>query len=455
MEPNRLYPCERILLTLSIILLMLGLAPPRDAAAFCGFYVATGDEHIYNRASKVVIARDGDRTVLTMSSDFRGDPKRFAVVIPVPTVLERGQVHIGDSLALDHLDVFSVPRLVEYYDPSPCPRGALHFRGGTQNLIALRAGVVELKASSGMVRVEAQFKVDEYDILILSAKEGQALSQWLTANGYTMPPGAASVLSSYIKQKMHFFVARVDVSEQQRLGYSYLRPIQVAYESPKFMLPIRLGMVNADGTQEMFVFTLTRWGRVESTNYPTRRVPTGLNLPEFVKGEFKAFYPVLFANQRRRQGEGALFLEYAWAVTPTRPTCDPCTAQPLSPEELRSLGAYWIRTDGNQPGEVMLTRLHVSYDSAHFPEDIQFQETGDHQNWQARYVIHHPFQGDVECTELKSYWRTVWARRKEEATNYAELTNESEEAVRRRMGTREDWTLADEGLTWWERIWSR
>ncbi|HLQ67709.1 MAG TPA: DUF2330 domain-containing protein, partial [Candidatus Limnocylindrales bacterium] len=313
----------------SILLVMFAAAlalagAPRSARAFCGFYVATGDMRIYNHASKVVIARDGDRTVLTMSSDFRGDPKEFAVVVPVPVVLEKGQVHIGDSTAVTHLDDYSVPRLVEYTDPNPCPEpkeaaqkisvvaelgsGEIHYRGG--------------KLSE--IRILAQYKVDEYDILILSAKEGRALGEWLRANGYTMPPGAAPVLSSYIKQGMYFFVAKVDVAEQQRLGFAYLRPIQVAFESPKFMLPIRLGMVNAKGPQEMIVLTLTRRGRVETTNYRTVRMPTDLDVPEFVKGEFVSFYPLLFDNMRRKEGEDVVFQEYAWVVIPSRPNCDPC-----------------------------------------------------------------------------------------------------------------------------------
>jgi len=41
---------------------------------------------LFNRGSQVVLARDGDRTILTMANDFKGDPKEFAVVIPVPTV---------------------------------------------------------------------------------------------------------------------------------------------------------------------------------------------------------------------------------------------------------------------------------------------------------------------------------------------------------------------------------
>ena len=75
----------------------------------------------------------------------------------------------------------------------------------------------------------------------------------------------------------------MNLQEQTRLGFAYLRPLQIAFESPKFMLPIRLGTVNADGPQELYVFTLTRKGRVETTNYRTTKLPTGMDLPVFVR----------------------------------------------------------------------------------------------------------------------------------------------------------------------------
>src|SRR5947208_1523861 len=80
-------------------------------SAFCGFYVCKADTRLFNQASQVVLVRDDDRTVLTMANDFKGDPREFAVVIPVPTVLERGQIHIGDKALIEHLDAYSAPRL--------------------------------------------------------------------------------------------------------------------------------------------------------------------------------------------------------------------------------------------------------------------------------------------------------------------------------------------------------
>src|SRR5207253_11079002 len=200
-------------------------------------YVAKADTRLFNQASQVVLARDGDRTVLTMANDFKGDPKEFAVVIPVPTFLQREQIHVAEKALLDHLDAYSAPRLVEYFDEDPC-------RPPYPAVMAAPEGVAggvmggrmeEDRAKSLGVKIEAKYTVGEYDILILSAKESRGLETWLIESGYRIPPGASRVLGGYLKQGMRFFVAKVNLDQQSKLGFTYLRPLQVAYESPKFM----------------------------------------------------------------------------------------------------------------------------------------------------------------------------------------------------------------------------
>ena len=108
--------------------LLILCAKPELARSFCGFYVAKADTKIFNKASQVVLARQDDKTVITMVNDFKGDPKEFAVVIPVPTLIEKGQIHVGDKKIIDHLDAYTSPRLVEYHDGSPCQLHALRER---------------------------------------------------------------------------------------------------------------------------------------------------------------------------------------------------------------------------------------------------------------------------------------------------------------------------------------
>ncbi|MBD0362225.1 MAG: DUF2330 domain-containing protein, partial [Coleofasciculus sp. C3-bin4] len=109
----------RILLTLLITIVAV-VCFAQKAWAFCGFYVAKADTKLYNQASQVVIARNGSRTILTMANDYQGDVKDFALVVPVPVVLQQDQVNVGDPQIIERLDAFSAPRLVEYFDPDPC-----------------------------------------------------------------------------------------------------------------------------------------------------------------------------------------------------------------------------------------------------------------------------------------------------------------------------------------------
>jgi hypothetical protein len=254
---------------------------------------------------------------------------------------------------------------------------------------------------------------------------------------------------------MKFFVAKVNLAQQSKLGFNYLRPLQVAYESPKFMLPIRLGMVNADGPQELFVYTLTRKGRVETTNYRTVKLPTGMDLPVYLKdrGEFNGFYKAMFTRQLDREDRRALFLEYAWDMN----WCDPCAADPLSQDELRQLGVFWLQgapaIRGGGPSDVFLSRLHVRYDNAHFPEDLVFQETADRSNFQGRYVLRHAWTGADSCEAATAYRASVRQRHEQEVVQLASLTGWDAAAIRRRAGIG---TPAEAGVkpaTWWEKIW--
>ena len=444
------------LILLIVPVLLLGLLFSDTVAAFCGFYVARADAKLFNRASQVVMVRDGDRTVLTMANDFRGDPKEFAVVIPVPSVLQREQIHVGDKALIDHLDAYSAPRLVEYFDENPCARLEMDRQSAAKLGRAMpMAAVSERRRDNALgVTVEATYVVGEYDIQILSATQSGGLVTWLKAQGYRLPPGAVEVLGSYIRQNLKFFVAKVNLTEQTRLGFTYLRPLQVAYESPKFMLPVRLGTVNADGPQDLMVYALTRQGRVETTNYQTVKLPTGMQLPAFVKQEFAAFYRALFDQQVRAHDMRAVFLEYAWDMG----WCDPCAADPLSATQLRALGVFWLDADRDAAGpmrgggvDVFVTRLHVRYDAAHFPDDLVFQQTADRSNFQGRYVVQHHWTGVETCEAARQYRGTLPARFDREAQTLASLTGWPVEEVRRKMP--KVGLTPREDRPWWERLW--
>ena len=442
----------------SALCVSLSLWAAGVADAFCGFYVAQAGTDLFNQASKVVIARDGDRTVLTMVNDFRGDVEDFAMVVPIPTFLTEDQIHVGDMAAVDHLDAYTAPRLVEYHDPDPCRQVVYERERAARRAMKLaipEPGAEDRDEELG-VTIEASYTVGEYDILILSAEESDGLETWLQRNRYQVPAGASRILGSYLRQGMRFFVAKVNLDAQAEGGFQLLRPLQIAFESPKFMLPIRLGTLNADGPQDLFAFLLSRTGRIEVGNYRTVRLPSGEELPPYIESEFDDFYRDMFDRQVRRTDQKAVFLEYAWDMS----WCDPCAADPLSPTQLRALGAFWVDANAASRGDarnVFVTRLHVRYTAETFPEDLRFQETGDRTNFQARYVLRHPWNGDVStCPSGRIYKRSLRVRQEKEAEALAQLTGWDLSMIHRRMGLAAAPPAeppADD-RPWWKKLWS-
>jgi hypothetical protein len=427
------------------------------AIAFCGFYVAKADAALFNEASKVVMARDKDRTVITMVNDYQGDPADFAMVIPTPQILQREQINIAQNALIAHLDAYTAPRLVEYFDENPCePRFDVLRAPSSAQRTAQADSAAREQAKSLGVTIEASYTVGEYDILILSAKQSDGLQTWLDQEGYKTPQTARKILASYIAQGMKFFVAKVNRAEQAKTGFAMLRPLQIAFESEKFMLPIRLGTVNAKAQQELLLFTLTRTGRVETVNYRTAKIPTDLDIPLFVQKEFGEFYKAMFRRQSEKEG-AVVFTEYAWDMN----WCDPCAADPLSIAQLRQLGAYWLpRSKANtrrirpQPVDAYVTRLHLRYDAKTFPEDLRLKETGDRGNFQGRYVTRHAFQGEAHCAEMNAYRQRLRQRYEKEAKNLASLTGWPIDEIRNKMAASgQDADSLPESPPWWKTLW--
>ena len=403
------------------------------AQAFCGFYVATVDQPLVNRASRVVLVHQDGHTIVTMASDVHGDPKQFALVIPVPTVIRREQVRIVKPETVEHLADYTKPRLVQYFDPDPCapPMPERMYAA----VPAPAAAMQMMLRKADTVRVEAAFSVEEYDIKVLAAADSDGLITWLNRNGYRMPEAAGPVIGSYLRQHMHFFVAKVNLERMQNNNSGFLRPIRVAYDTPKFMLPIRLGTVNASGPQDMIVLALTHTGRVDVTNYRTVRMPSGVNIPEYVSDKFGSFYDTVFDRKVKEADSSAVFLEYAWPIAGNAALCDPCSTPPMSGRELGEMGMTGQGKPDDDSANGFVTRLHVRYDAAHFPEDLQFQETPDTEDFQARFVIQvaSKLRSMDSCAAGRAYRKTLHERWKTENATLAELTGWTPETIHQDM----------------------
>jgi hypothetical protein len=415
------------------LVLAAALLVPAIAHAFCGFYVAGSGEKLFNDATQVVLMRMGTRTVLAMQNDYKGPPENFAMVVPVPVVLQEADVKTLGKEVFAKVEQMGAPRLVEYWEMDPCQADIL-YEGNIQLNSAPSGGAGPMDAAAAAnhgVTIEAQFTVGEYKILILSAKDSTGLETWLRQEKYQIPKDAEPLLRPYVEGGMKFFVAKVDPAKVKWEGEgndkrAALSPLRFHYDADEFALPIRLGLANSSGKQDLIVNILAPNQRYQVTNYKNVTIPTNIDVKKTVKDKFGEFYAALF-DKTLEKNPGAVITEYAWQAT----TCDPCPGPTLDGNDFATLGADVLSGPRDKPqpyhnADFVLTRLHARY-GKEVTDDLRFKvaepivggrehvvsegklEEGSRpdslNNFQGRYAIRYAWEGPIKCDKpIRNRW---------------------------------------------------
>ncbi len=399
----------------------------QNADAFCGFYVEGSGAKLAADATQVTLMRQGTRTVLSMQNDYKGPLADFALVIPVPVVLKEKEVKTLDKAVLHRIEQLGAPRLVEYWEQNPCPVPGQYDDEDRRMMTKSSAPMPASRGGGGSretVKIEAQFAVGEYKILILSATEAAGLEVWLKQNGYKIPQGAEPLLRPYVEAGSKFFVAKVDPKKvvMDAQGVAQLSPLRFHYDSEEFSLPIRLGMANSTGKQDLIVNIISDT-RYEVANYKNAVIPTNFDVKDSVRTRFAEFYAALF-DKTLEANPRAVITEYAWDTQPYI-KCDPCPPNVPTDADAMTLGADVIGGRIAQ-GYYTLTRLHARYGKEDMNDDLRFRAAkpiqGGREHWtakgleygatpastnnfQGRYAIRHWWTGPIACKDPR---RGVW-----------------------------------------------
>ena len=414
---------------LSLLLASVAFFAATTAHAFCGFYVGGADAKLFNNATQVVLMREGTRTVLSMQNNYEGPPSNFAMVVPVPVVLQKENVKTLPKDVFAKIDTLAAPRLVEYWEQDPCyqPRPEEESDLAMAPRAAGAPPVIPEAPTSLGVKVEARFEVGEYEIVILSAKDASGLETWLKEQKYKIPDGAAPYFKPYIQSGSKFFVAKVNVEKVKfEKGMAMLSPLRFHYDTETFSLPVRLGLMNAKGAQDLIVHLLGKATRYEVANYPNVTIPTNYDVAEKAKGDFGAFYAALF-DKTLEVNPKAVVTEYAWQAS----SCDPCPGPVVDFADLLTLGGDVMpslsKKDASLAVDWVLTRLHARYTKENLGDDLVFRVAApivggreamgadgklEHgarpdsiNNFQGRYAVRHPWNGPMACENPR---RGVW-----------------------------------------------
>lgn len=373
----------------ALVFMLASVVIPTQAHSFCGFFVSGADSELYNDATQVALMRKGRRTVMSMSNTYRGPTEDFAMVVPVPVVLKKKQVKTLPADVFERIDKLSAPRLVEYWEQDPCYQPRIRYERASVRKRKSRTYRRSSAPAKYGVKVEAKFSVGEYKIMILSAREASGLEEWLRLKKYTLPKGASKALAPYIQQGMKFFVAKVDITKVKRAddGVVVLSPLRFDFESKRLSLPVRLGLLNTSGTQDLIIYILSPKDRYEVANYKNVFIPSNIEVDDEVREYFGGFYTQLFEETLANAGGRAVVTEYAWQTS----SCDPCPVPPLTNRDLAVLGGDVLlglkkktgarpkkRRRGRRPvftsdfSSWVLTRLHTRYSAETLSEDLVF-----------------------------------------------------------------------------------
>lgn len=368
---------------------------PVPAWAFCGAFVGAPGSALVNHSSEVVLARDGDRTTLTLVMDYSGDANNFALLLPVPQVLGPDDVRSIDQALLDWLADYSTPRLVEYscedMFEEPAYYGSCSMFGCSADYaLDGSAGDYAAYDSATGVSVASSFREYGYEFVVLDAEESAGLTTWLATNGFALPEGGESILQEYIDGGSYFLAAKIDLDNVE-MRDGWLPPIRFTYNSPVFSLPIRIGTISADGVQDVVMYTLTSdvyGGQVGIANYPRITLDTECMPPPEAGDDFSGWFSKEVDAQVAATG-AAWLKEYSWDLIPTAGTgyhCDPCTATPAAPTPDGSFAAFGLPSNSAH-----ITRLRMRYLPEKAVADLTLYESGiAGQTDQLRYVTYKP-----------------------------------------------------------------
>jgi MYXO-CTERM domain-containing protein len=326
--------------------LTASFAAPQPADALPGFFVSKKSTAGKANASHVAIVKKGEQSVVSVMPDYEGGLDPFALVMPVPADVTLDKVKTLRREFIDRLEMLTAPRFMEFWEMDPCDPGPLEQEWERSKMAAGGAGFLGgMDMGSGpqkkvppemLVDVKSEYKEGEYTFSLLDKDKAGDLEGFLKVKGYQLPDAAKTAVKPYVDAGMGLLVAEVDTKRIELVGgeRAVLSPIRYETASAVTKIPVKLGLVNLDKKQELFLYVLDQDTRYEVKNYGNTFPPTNIPVSFDIKERMGEFYTAIHDLIQKKDPKTFL-VEFAW---PTEGCGQPCQNEPLLVSELLSLG---------------------------------------------------------------------------------------------------------------------
>jgi hypothetical protein len=189
-----------------------------------GYWISPGQQ-------RAIIFHEANTETLIVTSDFRGNAKDFAWIIPTPT---KPEVVKASEKLFTNVQKLARP----YYN-----------YGYGFNALA-EVAMAKSAVDSGGVVVISQQQVDYYEVTTLVATSSEELVKWFKENNYTYPDEYAYVLKSYIDKGWFFTAIKISsdalgsTEVGQDLKQGHPTPLKLVFLSDKIVFPLKISSVD-------------------------------------------------------------------------------------------------------------------------------------------------------------------------------------------------------------------
>lgn len=204
----------------------------------------------------MILSVGQQQTTLYDELRYDGDPESFAWVLPITGNAKIGVSSDGLFATLDAMtSVVVVP------PPVNCPIRPNDCSDGDD--LSAAPGASERGSSGGGVTVTAQETVGPYETVQLKSDDPQALNEWLTSHGYTIPDDIKPVIAQYVAEHFDFLALKLVPGT----GVQAMRPVRVTTSGASVVLPLRMVAAGTGATVGVTLWTLGE-GRYQPQNFP-------------------------------------------------------------------------------------------------------------------------------------------------------------------------------------------
>jgi len=258
MCPMRLR-ASSLLLATSLGLAAAFWSPSTEACGGC--FPPQGEQQSVVTDHRMILSVSKDQSTLYDQIQFTGQPSEFAWVLPIA-----GTVDVGlsaDTLfgALNNLTAVAVQ---EPPRNCPSPSGSCHDDLAPEEAAGAGGTSSSSGSSSGGVTVIKKEVVGPYATVQLASDNPNALTEWLTQNGYAITDDIKPVISQYVTEKFNFLALKL----KPGAGVDSMRPVRVTTSGAGPVLPLRMVAAGTGATVGITLWVVSE-GRYETQNFPS------------------------------------------------------------------------------------------------------------------------------------------------------------------------------------------